>query len=144
MLGDNHETGVDVTNRRFDGGKALKRVRRLNMPGSKVNEPYRWLARIHRQQTEVAVVCDHDAALRHGPGEHARVRLAAKAQLDRGDDVFAQAAKLRGHLRVNVLVSQQWIRERHAGIFTSQTTSFFIPLAAYATAARTASAESCG
>jgi hypothetical protein len=119
MLRNDNETRLDLTNRPFDGSEALNRERRLNVSRAKVYAADRKLTRIHREQTEVAIMCDDDAAFGYGPGKHGRIRLAAKTQLDRGDDVFALPAKLRSHLRMNVLVGQQMIGERlHAGIFT--------------------------
>jgi hypothetical protein len=74
-------------------------------PGE-IDQTYRWLARVHGEQPEIAVVRDHDTPHDNGSSEHNRVRLTAEAQLYRGHNILTLPAKLRRHFWVYVLVGQ--------------------------------------
>lgn len=106
MLGNNYKTGFHLPDTRLNGPKALQRVRQLNMPGPQVNEPNRKLPRVHREQTEIAIVADHDAPFGHGRREYDGVRLTTNALLHCSDGVLALPTQLRRHRWMNVLVSQ--------------------------------------
>jgi len=75
---------------------------------------------------EVAVVCDYDAPILAGMRQDVGICLAAEARLYHGEYVLTSLTQNGNHVRMNILVGQQRVRERlHAGIFTSHTTSFF-------------------
>lgn len=104
MLSNDNESHIHRTDYRFYRGNTLQRIRDPNMPGSEINQTDQRLARVHRQQSKIAIVREHHTTFRNRPREHDRVRSTSKTQLHRGDNVLSLSAQRRSHLRMNVLV----------------------------------------
>ena len=131
MLGNDDEPRFNVWHSCFDRGAALQDERRSNVPGAEIHDADVSLTKTNSKLPEIGIVGQNDPPLIVGTRQHVNVRFARQTELCDGHHVLALHSEGAHHARVNVLVREERKVERpHAGIFTSQTTSFFIACAA--------------
>ncbi len=106
--------------------------RRRDVARSNVDNPGECFARIHGEPPEVAIVShDHTTELVCATQELDLLATSEPLVVD-GANVLPLFTERLDHLGVDVLIRQQRKGARvHAGIFTSQTTSFLRDRAAY-------------
>jgi hypothetical protein len=143
---DEDEGRGDLVRNAVHSRERLERDCRRDVPRTEADDTDDRFSALDREPAEVGVVCQDHTTESASPPQDLDVGSAGQVLLVNGSNVPPETGESRDDLRSDILVSEERKVERpaHAGILTSQTTSFLRALAAYSSAARSPSAGKWG